>query len=1326
MWLDGGTILAFINMEKLSTNNAVWVLDPLIACISGVHLKASESKDPKSLLRPFKKANLGNVEDVTNLDLILWPINIKWSHWILLYVRPGHEEAKVRVMDSKGGDKVRDQLLATRFVNALRGSSLLPNGFVCDNWLAKEDDVIHPVPQQNNDDDCGVCVSRNASLLIKEQPVDRNAYDGAEMNEEYRLTMLRVLQTEDGLDCNASKFPTVELFELTTVLEDETPTETSPVNLDQLLQLGASRAPTDDTYYSAANVRAMVVDLIRHAHHATDIASFATEMGTEKKCAAPSVATPPAIICEDPHREAYCQDMAKHDTYGGHVELVGLSQLLRSPLVIVQHGYKHSNWFHVTNIVGENEPGPYQFLVRTHCTSEKSCHYSYAIPICNSEQHQLQLEAAMYMVDVQPVEVTTHPKLEDGCFKLLSSLGKQAVGKDRGSLRLAIFGVKGDGACLFSSAAMLLESKNPERQRGGVKFPDFMVRHLTLSPDASQSSRTWQGKVRKTIGSQGLLGATFDPGHCYDESTVGQCLKLNILRDAMGVGLNKNSVLADFGAGLGFTLYHSYCPPILNAPCYEHRAIGVEKDPQTHQLLVAAHAKLVKEQWWEGRVATRAIAALDLGSLEGVTNVQLYDGHKPSARDACDDAAHGDLMLLIFTTPSINEVTTTRGDLSTLRIYAITRPKLSEALANFHCIHLRNMQSSSNNIRPTMYVRHAPSRNAFCHWTPGDSVCGELINAACSAKTLRLLGMTDDKTTKESQDVTMEFDGLKYQVSLHVTLSCKLTGSVFKHGDAVVAHPQHGHYVGVVDINDEVRAVITAASVYSHHSAGSLVHTGEPSLSETKIFHGHPNTPKTPTLGNPTRRSARQAQAQAHQGTGNVDKEEVTVRDSRPTSALKLKRLNSAAKTEQKEKIKVLKQCSQMSTRLEREKEKTKTLQETARKAKTEQSKAVKSAKSLRKEIKLLRGASDDSDSGTRGHGLLGESRDLKQKLVEAEKLLQDRDEQDLKVAKEKYYTSAKKLEEIAKTMEDVIATQAKERIEAQRQREQDQRGAEKQRVELKRQSEAQRADDKKRLKRANKENQAKRDEDLKRDKKRYAKSKKEHIANMKASQEDTMTQMMRENKLANKINRQKMKAALSGKDTLRAQVEQMNHQTRTDLRADLQAAIQGSNGSRTSLLFAPLDTHQSMEKKNDLMKKKKKKKLEKKKKKKESQKADKQQEKEEEEEKKKKKEKENVDHRPPPNGASSPKKTASKERTYDNWLPEDIANWLTSSTVLLADANACLIHNQVQTGQMLAVLKDDEVKKMFGDAPIADFRTNAFIRMLGKWKRKLEKSELE
>ena len=226
-------------------------------------------------------------------------------------------------------------------------------------------------------------------------------------------------------------------------------------------------------------------------------------------------------------------------------------------------------------------------------------------------------------------------------------------------LEIALFGVPGDGNCLLSTCDLSFKAQHADWQSGGSKFPNITKRWCPsiterhpLASELERAKTLWA--YNPIIQAARALACTSDGGNAFGESTPTSALKKDVFRISQDVGLDRPfTVVLDCGAGtLGILLSHAQFYP-------DAVYIGFERDQRVDAHGVNINRAMVQESSGKhGRIATRCIKAQLVGSLEGATNVELFDG--TCSRLDCLDPEHITLIAMFMETPSVDEFTTTK------------------------------------------------------------------------------------------------------------------------------------------------------------------------------------------------------------------------------------------------------------------------------------------------------------------------------------------------------------------------------------------------------------------------------------------------------------------------------------------------------------------------------------------------------------------------------------------------------------------------------------------------------------------------------------------
>ena len=394
---------------------------------------------------------------------------------------------------------------------------------------------------------------------------------------------------------------------------------------------------------------------------------------------------PPREMLFDQTLSSYLITLARSSTFGGHFEIEGLCAILDAPILVLEGSSGPACPLTIRSLHGRHRTGLTIILFLSN-PGENYAHYSLCIPK-NLAAYEAEHDAALRLVHAHPITIVIR-------------LG-------RSLLELDVFGTQGDGACLFSCTSLTELARHKDHQAGGCDYPFFMTREvdggslLELSDKSGlpieEAKRLWQTPQAKVFRE---LACTHSQrgAHMFAESAIISVLKRYYLRKALGVGLDQDhSVFLDPGAGTGALLV----PQSQLAPnCV---FIGFEMDLHLHRSFLEYHRFLQHDPTWRGSMATRRIEALTAGSLEGVTNVGMFDGF-PSLQA---DHAHVELIERFIQTSSVVEFSSTKmSTLRAIRQYmsysSIINARLLKEFVPVKC---NWSMSAGVNSKTTMYVR---------------------------------------------------------------------------------------------------------------------------------------------------------------------------------------------------------------------------------------------------------------------------------------------------------------------------------------------------------------------------------------------------------------------------------------------------------------------------------------------------------------------------------------------------------------------------------------------------------------------------------------------
>jgi hypothetical protein len=331
----------------------------------------------------------------------------------------------------------------------------------------------------------------------------------------------------------------------------------------------------------------------------------------------------------------YLSQMQRSGTFGGEPELAAAAQLLDTSIIIFEL-MSTGDWRLSNHLNSTANQTLYLFRSNIHCDS--SAHYDLGIPALpaselDSRYGQL-LEAAMNLTHVQPVKIT---------INCPSDLGPVT--------NVWLFGVPGDGNCLFNSIAMFQTAADVATQQRGTASPWFCTR--VLSPLNQESlikckiNQTEWSHFKEITDLQAIGGKGV-----YDETSIkGQQRLLETIFDQLP-NLNRGGVLLDLGHGMAQTIIYSATSKLVG--------IGFEQDSLLHQ-----HAKKIGACLQPKKnMALRFLTSSDLkcGDLEGVTVITMYEsmaGRADGPNDHVNDV-HMATILKILQTVSVQCFTSTK------------------------------------------------------------------------------------------------------------------------------------------------------------------------------------------------------------------------------------------------------------------------------------------------------------------------------------------------------------------------------------------------------------------------------------------------------------------------------------------------------------------------------------------------------------------------------------------------------------------------------------------------------------------------------------------
>jgi len=311
---------------------------------------------------------------------------------------------------------------------------------------------------------------------------------------------------------------------------------------------------------------------------------------------------------------------------------------------------------------------------------------TYAVAFPWLEPYSKQYEAALRLVDV-------HPRVY-----------RPSVGPLK-HLQFAVFpGISGTGSLFYASELARLcrtswmEGIECTTIKRCVDKPACLVKKIN---DFNKLLVQAQGgKFTQN------LAQTYEHKGAWDESSGTTTAKHNIAREWFHVSINKpNSVVADFGAGLGSMIFaqEMFSKTV--------RVVGIEQERQLFKFLTTTHAKLL-ELKWTGNVAASCDESTTLKCFEGVTNAYLYDGNQVHSANEIPtgQGTHFQLMRIIVSTKSIDEFTSTKFRESSWKRYGEIDQIFKDMREQFYPVQLVTIRFKKNRIYPTMWVRRKKYR----------------------------------------------------------------------------------------------------------------------------------------------------------------------------------------------------------------------------------------------------------------------------------------------------------------------------------------------------------------------------------------------------------------------------------------------------------------------------------------------------------------------------------------------------------------------------------------------------------------------------------------
>ena len=324
--------------------------------------------------------------------------------------------------------------------------------------------------------------------------------------------------------------------------------------------------------------------------------------------------------------DSYVAYMSTPSAFGDDVEIKKMAEILGGPVAIFQHDHTTGQCTFVT-VHGNHLKGMVTFLIRSNVHSDSKVHYSIAYP--QNPKYEAYLDAATTMMEAwggkDPLKIV--------------------VGVEGASLALYAFDQPRDGGCLFWAAdyansvqaAVADDEKSSslsETQGDGDGSPGLAVGGMG----------NWGRVFSTTCKMARDLAATAPGGHAWGETDVASLAKMNNARIENGVGLGEPwKVLCDFGCGVGGVLFFTGATWNFETVC-----IGVEENPIIHSWCLQNQRLLIAgKPQWNAAVATKCTKALDLGDLNGITNVHMYDGARHTLNSGPVDADHAALVAIL-------------------------------------------------------------------------------------------------------------------------------------------------------------------------------------------------------------------------------------------------------------------------------------------------------------------------------------------------------------------------------------------------------------------------------------------------------------------------------------------------------------------------------------------------------------------------------------------------------------------------------------------------------------------------------------------------------
>jgi hypothetical protein len=466
--------------------------------------------------------------------------------------------------------------------------------------------------------------------------------------------------------------------------------------------------------------------------------------------------------------QPYIDRMATHGVYCTEIEIFVMSQECESPVAIFEHPLPNGS-FGLRTIIGEKQPNPAMFLLRTNMHKESAAHY--VAMIADEDEHTL--EAALAKVAVSPAKVYLQYGPEVKAFHL--------------------FGVPGDGNCFFEAVG-LLDSARQLRLPPGSPSPAPWIRHCSYDHTADPKP----GKELKTILSSKTLkqmhrtAFTGDGQGAYNDTPRRATFVVADIWRQCGRPLTDSSVFFDHGCAIGM-------PMLALADSFGCISVGVESCPNIIKPFFFARRKL-HTSGWQGRAAARTLdtQGKELESLEGVTHVYEFHGQKRalSRYDENPDLVKEiEFYAMCLSTKSLLAFSSTKAGPGILERFAETFPAIKAGLKLFRYVETPRLRFVKTTYKMHTWIR--VSVNAGLPKPIGP--VRELIEAARKQPQVAKLS----KMLRLSPSLTSELVVGDSRIYLGVNIDCLITGILLEFGSKVryslpnASDLSDGTYVGM-------------------------------------------------------------------------------------------------------------------------------------------------------------------------------------------------------------------------------------------------------------------------------------------------------------------------------------------------------------------------------------------------------------------------------------------------------------------------------------------------------------------------------------------------